>query len=175
MKNQKNKVLTATQKKNKYRALQYATFGGEFISILTPFITMGAINYQDWFMVDGGWKVGLGGALSLALLGMAIFLVGKKKEDNTITNGFITLILGWFAVAFIFLLLANIMDQIATIMMFGGIGLMGAFGLNIASQKYKAKADMYIEAKKVVELDNAKEEIKKELGGQKENGNDVKF
>ena len=137
MKKEKNKVLTATQKKNKYRALQYTTFGGEFLSILTPFIIMGIVNYEEWFTVEGGWKVGLGGALSLALLGIAVFLVGKKKEDNSITNGYIALILGWFMVAFIFVLLANIMDQIATIMFFGGIGLCGAFGLDMFSKDFK--------------------------------------
>lgn len=171
----KNKQLTATQKKNRYRALQYGTFGAEFISILTPFITLGAINYQEWFEVEGGWKVGLGGALALALLGMAVFLVGKKKENNEITHGYIALVLGWFAVAFIFLLLSNILDQMATIMFFGGIGLLGAFGLDISSQKFKQKADMYVEARKKVEIENAQEEIKNELGGKQENGNNVKF
>ena len=96
------KQLTAKQKQTKYRALQYTTFVGEFISILTPFIIMGIVNYDEWFTTEEGWKVGLGGTLALALMGIAVFLVTKKKEDEKITGGYITLIVGWFAVAFIF-------------------------------------------------------------------------
>lgn len=170
------KTLTATQKKNKYRALQYTTLGGEFLSVLTPFIIMGAINYEEWFTVEGGWKVGLGGALALALLGIAVFLVGKKKEDNSLTNGYIALILGWFMVAFIFVLLANIMDQIATIMFFGGIGLCGAFGLDMFSKNFKAKADAYKNAINKVKTEQMEDEYRTELGGKtKEDNSGVHF
>lgn len=137
------KPLTAKQKQNKYRALQYSTFVGEFISIILPFIIMGAVNYEDWFVSESGWKVGLGGTLALALLGIAVLLVTKKKEDEKITSGYIALIIGWFAVAFIFVLLASIIEQIAMIMFFGGIGIIGAFGLDMTSKNFKAKAEMY--------------------------------
>lgn len=156
------KQLTALQKKNKYRALQYTTYSSEFLSILTPFIVMGGIHYQEWFVNEDGWKVGLGGALALALLGIAVFLIGKKKEDEKITNGYISLILGWYCIAFIFVLLSNILDQMATIMLVGGLGLMGAFGLDITSKNFQKKADTYkakIEQNKEEEI---LEEIKQE-------------
>lgn len=137
------KPLTAKQKQNKYRALQYSTFVGEFVSIILPFVIMGAVNYEDWFVSESGWKVGLGGTLALALLGIAVLLVTKKKEDEKITSGYIALIIGWFAVAFIFVLLASIIEQIAMIMFFGGIGILGAFGLDMTSKNFKAKAEMY--------------------------------
>ena len=115
MKKEKKK-LTVKQTKNRYRAFQYLTFGGEFVSILTPYIALCIANFDEWFVNNPeSWKIGLGGSLALALLGMAVFLVGKNKEDKKQTSGYIALIVGWFAVAFIFLLLAIIMDQIATI------------------------------------------------------------
>ena len=125
------KQKTVVQTKNKYRAIQYSAFGGEFISILSPYIAMGIANYDTWFQTQEGWKVGLGGTLALALMGMAIYLIGKKKEDKELTGGYISLILGWFAVAFILFMLSSIIDQIATIMFFGGLGLLGAFGLDL--------------------------------------------
>lgn len=164
------KQLTAKQKQTKYRALQYTTFIGEFISILTPFIIMGAVNYDEWFTTEEGWKVGLGGTLALALMGIAVFLVTKKKEDEKITGGYITLIVGWFAVAFIFMLLASIMEQITTIMMFGGLGLLGAFGLDIASHNFKDKADLY---KKTIQA--AKENVVKQQVEDDLKGTDVRF
>lgn len=162
------KQLTVKQKQKRYRTFQYLTFGGEFLSILTPFITMGAINYEQWFTTEEGWKVGLGGALALALMGLAVFLVAKNKEDDKKTSGYITLIVGWFAVAFIFMLLASIMEQISTIMLFGGLGLLGAFGLDLSSKSFKKKADTYKEVLGEVDTDSIKEQAKKELA--KENG-----
>lgn len=157
------KPLTAKQKQNKYRALQYSTFVGEFVSIILPFVIMGAANYEDWFVSESGWKVGLGGTLALALLGIAVLLVTKKKEDTSITNGYITLIIGWFAVAFIFVLLADIIEQIAMIMFFGGIGILGAFGLDMTSKNFKAKADLYKNAIAKAKTENLEDELKQEF------------
>ena len=165
------KPLTATQKKNKYRALQYVTFGSEFLSIITPFIAMGIVNHEEWFYQEDGWKIGLGGSLALALMGIAVFLVSKKKEENNkITNGYISLIVGWFAVAFIFMLLADIMSQMSMIMLFGGIGLCGAFGLDIASKDFKAKADAYKDVIKKAKQNVIQQEVEKDLQNK-----DVKF
>ena len=162
------KKLTAKQKQTKYRTLQYTCVGGEFISALTPFIILGAVNADKWFVSSDGWKIGMGGALALALMGIAVFLVTKKKEgESKVTNGWITLIVGWFAVTFIFILLANIMDQIATIMLFGGIGLCGSFGLDMISKHFKKQADLYKEVIAEVKKDDIKEQAKEELKEQK--------
>lgn len=166
------KVLTAQQKQTRYRVLQYTTFISEFLSIFTPFIVMGCVNAQEWFYNEEGWKVGLGGTLALALMGIAVFLVTKKKEDDKITGGYITLIVGWFAVMFVFMLLADIMSQITTIMLFGGLGLLGAFGLDITSKNFKLKADAYKETIKKAKENLLKEEVESEI---KEKGSDVKF
>lgn len=164
------KQLTAKQKQTKYRVLQYTTFFSEFLAIFTPFIVMGCVNAQEWFYNEEGWKVGLGGTLALALMGIAVFLVTKKKEDDKITGGYITLIVGWFAVAFIFMLLADIMSQITTIMMFGGLGLLTAFGLDIASKDFKLKADKYKETIQKAKQEVLKEEVESEL-----KGSEIKF
>lgn len=161
------KELTTKQKQTKYRALQYSTFAGEFVSILLPFVVMGAVNAEEWFYQEEGWKVGLGGTLALALMGIAVFAITKKRENDQkegekMTYGYIALILGWFACAFIFTLLASIMEQISMIMLFGGFGLLGAFGLDITSNNFKAKADMYKNAMKKVDTELLEEEIKEE-------------
>ena len=160
--------MEAKKKQIKYRTLQYTCVGGEIISALTPFIILGAVNADKWFKSSEGWKVGLGGTLALALMGIAIFLVTQKKEkESKVTDGWITLIVGWFMVAFIFVLLANIMDQIATIMLFGGIGLCGAFGFDLTSKSFQAKADLYKETINESKKDKLKEQIKQEIEEEK--------
>lgn len=157
------KQKTVTQEKNKYRALQYTTFGSEFLSILAPYIALGIANREEWFMTQDGWRVGLGGSLALALLGIAVLLVTKKKEDEKLTGGYITLIIGWFAVTFVFFLLQNLMEQIVTIMLYGGIGLLGAFGLDLLSKNFKEKADVYKQLIGEVKKDSLKEKVQEDI------------
>lgn len=161
------KPLTATQKMHKYRAIQYVSIGGEYISVLTPYIILGAINFQDWFVSEDGWKIGLGASMALALGGIAVWLITKKKENKEITNGWITLVIAWFAVAFIFVLLQSIIDQIAVIMLYGGLGLLGALGLEIVSNKSKARADAYKVALGDIKQTSIAEEVKKEVEEEK--------
>ena len=154
------KTLTATQKRNKYKVISKASFVGEFVSVGTPYIVMGAINYDEWFTGTEGWKVGVGGAIALALMGMAIFIITKKKEDNdSKTGGYITLLLGWLATAFVFLLLANIMHDIASIMFFGAIGIAGALGLEIVHKNYEEKANLYTKALEEYKVEQVKNDV----------------
>lgn len=158
------KKLTVKQKKNRARTFQYLSFGGEFLSVLTPFITIGLINYEEWFTTEEGWKVGLGGALTLAIMGIAVWLITAKKEKKSeITNGWITFLIGWFAVAFIFILLGSIMDQIANIMLWGGFGIAGAFGLDMVSKDQKKKADAYKSALETVKTETIEEQARREI------------
>lgn len=158
------KKLTTKQKQNKYRALQYTAIAGEFASIITPFIIIGLVNFDEWFKSDGGWKIGLGAALGLAVMGIAIFLVTKKKETQSkVTDGWITLLVIWFAVAFIFKLVAEIYDAIFGIMMWTGLGLCAAFGLDMVSKEMKKKADAYKDARAKVKEETIEEQAKKEV------------
>ena len=158
------KPLTAKQEQNKYKALQYGSYGGMFLSIVTPFITMAIVNYKDWFVYsEEGWKIGLGGGLGLALMGMAVFLVTKNKEkENKTTDGFIALIVGWFAAAFIFYLLSAILNEIFIIMLFGGIGLCGAFGFNIFSKHNEKKAAEIKMAREKVKQEKIEDKVREE-------------
>ena len=164
MANKEKKSLTPYQKKRRYRAIEKSAFAGEFVSMVTPYIIMGAINFDEWFRTTDGWRVGLGGSLVIALMCICVFVITKKKEDtDSKTGGYVTLLLGWLAVAFIFLLLANIMYDIASIMFFGAIGIAGALGLDVTSKKFKVKADMYEEALKKVTNENVEDEVRKSI------------
>lgn len=164
MEKKERKPLKASQKQRRYRVGQKLAFGGEFVSITTPYIIMGAINFDEWFGTAEGWKIGVGGAIGLALMSIAVFVVTKKKEDTDAkTGGYITLLLGWLATAFVFLLLADIIHEIATIMFFGAIGIAGALGLDITSKKLGEKADMYQEALKKVKGEALEQEARREI------------
>lgn len=158
------KQLKVSQKQRRYRLGQKAAFGGEFVAMGTPYIVLGAINFDEWFRTTDGWKIGLGGSLAMALMCIAVLSITKKKEDkDSATGGYMTLMLVWLAVAFIFLLLANIMNDIATIMFFGAIGIAGAMGLDVTSKRLGERADMYQKAIKEIRGEIIKDEVAEEI------------
>ena len=161
------KELTTKQKKNRYRTWQYVSRVSEFVVIPIPYAVLAIVNRNEWFAQADGWKIGLGGTLAIALMTIATFLVTKQQEkDSKLTDGYVTLILGWIASAFIFTLLADIMNQIANIMWFGALGLLGAFGLDLTSKSLKKKADYYKarldKANESLDDESAIEEVKRE-------------
>ena len=136
------KKRTPTQLRKFYKRIQYGCFAGEFLSVFTPFAIIGIVNYQEYFIEYDGTKMSIACILAMALMGLATWLVASKK----FTNSFITLIIGWATVTFIFFMLGQIINDIAIIMLYGLIGILGAYGLDIGSQTAKKKAEKVQEA-----------------------------
>lgn len=154
-----SKNLTPTQQKKKYQKIKWACFGGEFLSIIAPFVTIGLINFNEYFIEYDGVKMSIACFLALALMGMAVWLVSKKKFSNS----FVSLIIGWATVDFIFFMLGRIINDIASIMFFGLIGLLGAYGLDIASNVADKKMKKIIEGIEEANKEITKESYKEEL------------
>lgn len=160
----KKKPLTLKQKQRRERAAQYGLFAGEFAVLPIPFAAMAIANVDEWFVSNpDGWKIGLGGGIALALMGIMTLLVSKRKENQELTGGYITLIIGWYAFAFVAMLLSQIMYEIYKIMAISGTGMLAAFGLDQGSKYFKKEADNHKlaieEAKKELDKEQAKEEM----------------
>ena len=160
------KSLTIKQKKNRERAAQYGLFAGEFVALPIPFAAMAIANHEEWFVNNpNGWQIGLGGGIAIALMAIMMLLVSAKKENKELTGGYIALIIGWYAFAFVAMLLSEIMYEIYKIMMIGGTGMLAAFGLDQGSKYFRNKADKHkeaiIEAEKELDKEEAKEEMVK--------------
>ena len=140
---EEKKELTIEQQKNKYRKAQILCNVGEYAVIPVPFAIMAAVNHAEWFPnTESAWKVGIGGTLAMLLLGFATFLVTKQQEEHSkLTDGYVSLMLGWLMGCIIFTLIADIANQIANIMWVGFSGIGAAFGLDITRNIMKKKAD----------------------------------
>lgn len=135
------KELTIKQRYKRYKAAQYGLVAGEYVSAALPYSIMAIVNREEWFVMNPEpWRVGLGGAIGLTLLALAMFLITKKKENTKLTDGMIALVIGWYAITFVFFLLAQINMEIYKIMAYGGFGLLGALGLEIGSKNFDRKA-----------------------------------
>ena len=136
------KELTIKQKIRRYRTAQYGLVGAEYVATLTPYAIMAIVNREEWFVMNPEpWKVGLGGSIGMVLLALAMFLITKKRDNEKLTNGMIALLIGWYAITFVFFLLAQINMEIYKIMAYGGFGLMAALGLDIGSKNFEKKAN----------------------------------
>lgn len=137
-----NKELTIKQRYRKYKRIQYGLTGGEYVSVIAPYGIMATVNHEEWFVLNPEpWKVGLGGAIGIVLLALALFLITKKKDNDKLTNGMVALVIGWYAITFVFFLLAHINMEIYKIMAYGGLGLCAALGLDIGSKNFEKKAN----------------------------------
>ena len=160
---------TLKSQKKKYAIIEKSCFFGEFIAFATPFIAIGIANYDKYFIQYDGVKMSIAAAMAFAVMGVAIFLISKKKLENS----FITLLIGWGIVAFIFQMLGQIILDLATIMWFGLIGLVGAYGLEIGSKQAKKKKESIDEAMKQADKEDMVEQYKAEK--KEKTNNKVRF
>lgn len=164
MKKREKKKLTTKQEQTKYRSLQYAAIGGAFASILAPFVILGGINFQDWFMSEGGYKVGIGATLGLAVAGVALFFITQKKEKELkVTDGWITFMVCFLALTVAVKLIANIYDELFGIMIWTFVGIAHAFGFDMLSKAAKRRADAYKNARAKVQEETIEERAKREV------------
>lgn len=168
------KELTAAQKQRRYRLAEKLTEYSEYPVVALPYLIMGAVNFDKWFKTTEGWKVGLGGALAIALMCFAWYSIIKKKDTETSkTGGMVKLLIGFLAIAFIFILLANIMDQIGQIMLFGALGIAGALGLEISSNHFEQLADEFKEELKQQRKEQIRKEVQKDAETNREDQVDL--
>lgn len=146
------------KQKTKYAAIEWSCFVGEFIAIATPFIAIGIANYDKYFVQYDGVRMSIAFIMAMAVMGIAIFLISKKKLENS----YITLLIGWAVMAFIFQMLGQMILDLATIMWFGLIGLGGAFGLEIASKQAKKKKESIKDAMAQANKEEMVEQYKEE-------------
>ena len=166
------KQLTISQKKKKYRTLQYITLGSEYVAIATPFAIMSIVNREDWFPEETGWRTGFGFTLACLLLSLIVASITFDSEKlNNRKGKYIKLLIGCLISSFIFFLLRDIMNEIGNILLFASMGIAFALGLDISSADFKAKADTYGE----IIRDGKKEVLKKEYEKEIKDLKDIKF
>lgn len=158
------KQLTMNQKKKRCRTLQYLTLGGEYVSIATPFAIMSVVNREEWFHYENGWKTGIGFTLAVILLSIIVASITFDSEKlNNRKGKYIKLLIGCLISSFVFVLLADIMTEIHKILLFASMGIAFALGLDISSESYKAKAELYDNVIRKANEKVAQDQVEKEI------------
>lgn len=158
------KQLTVNQKKNRCRLFQRLTYGGEYVSVATPFVAMGVVNREQWFHYETGWKTAIGFTLAAIVFGAIILSITFESEKlNNRKGKYIKTLIGCLLAALIFVLLADIMSEIANILFAASGGVAVALGLDIKSADFKTKADTYGDIIRKAKEKVAQEQVEKEI------------
>lgn len=131
------KQLTPTQQKKKYKAISLTCKFGQWGCLIAPFVTIGLINFNDYFVEYDGWKVSIAGILAAFVMGVVVFTVVNQK----IKNSYGVLIIKVAIITAILFLLERLVYDLKYIMAFTLIGLFGALALEKTSEKLDDKAD----------------------------------
>lgn len=131
------KPLTPTQEKKKLKAISFACKFGQWGSLIAPFVTIGIVNFNDYFVEYDGWKVSIAGILAAFVMGVVVFTIVNQK----IKNSYGVLIIKVAIITAILFLIERLVYDLKYIMLFTLLGIFGALALEKTSEKLDKKAD----------------------------------
>lgn len=157
------KQLTTVQKYVKARNLKYTFLGAKWMSIITPYIVIGAVNFEEYFTEVNGLKMSFGCMLACLVAGIAIFNETKKQENKQI-NG----IMGWAIALALAWLFSSILNDLVMILAWGLVGQIIGAGWQLAADNEKLKATNLKQLAYEVDSEREKARIRKEVYGESE-------
>lgn len=126
---------------------------GQWVSLIAPFITIGLVNFDDYFIQYDGWKVSIAGIMAAFVMGITVFTIVNKK----IQNSYGPLIIKVAIFTACLFLIDKIVYDLKYIMLFTLAGLFGALALEKTSEHLDKKANEIQKG-----IDSAEEEMIKE-------------
>ena len=139
MKRKKFNELSVDGKYKRLRNRAYTFKALKWISILSPYFIIGAVNFEDYFTEYNGVKMSIGCVLALVVAGIAIM---NETKENKKVNGLVV----WGVVFALVLLMQSILNDLLLIVGFGLLGQLVGAGFEIGTEKEMMKAKVYQEA-----------------------------
>lgn len=138
-KRKKFNELTSVEKYKRLRTQGYSLKGAKWLSILTPYIVIGIVNFDEYFTEVNGVKMSIGCTLAMVVAGITIF--NESKENKKISG-----LVGW-AVAFaLCYLMQSILQDLVLIIGCGFVGQLIGAGFEVGSETQLNKAKLYRDA-----------------------------
>lgn len=142
-----------------YRNGYYACVGGQYASIIAPFVAIGIVNFDKYFTVSTGQtvKMSLGCTLAIMVLGIALWQKTKQNKQE------INHVVGWgvaFALCYLF---QSIIQDLTLIIGCAFAGQCVAYGFELGADNRESYMSIYKEADiKANAFERAKAKKKKE-------------
>ena len=135
----KYKELSSAEKYKRLRNSGFTLKGAKWLSILSPYIIIGSVNFDEYFTEYNGVKMSLGCVLAIIVMGIAI---ANETKENKKINGLV----GW-AIAFALIyLMQSILNDLLLIVGCGLLGQLIGAGFDIGAKNQLEKAGLYKES-----------------------------
>lgn len=138
-KRKKFNELTSVEKYIRLRNQGYTCKAMKWISILSPYLIIGIVNFEDYFVEADGIKMSLGCVLAAIVAGISI---ANETKENKKING---IVLWAIAFALIFFFQA-ILQDLLLIVGCGFVGQLVGAGFKLGSETQLEKAKLYRKA-----------------------------
>lgn len=131
--------LTSVEKYKRLRNTGYGLKVAKWVSILSPYLVIGIVNFEEYFTEYNGIKMSLGCILAMIVAGIAI---ANETKENKKINGLV----GW-AIAFALVyLMQSILNDLLLIVGCGLLGQLVGAGFDLGANTELEKATLYKEA-----------------------------
>ena len=135
----KKKEFISAEKYIKFRNIGYTCLAMKWVSILSPYLIIGIVNFEDYFQEASGVKMSLGCVLALIVAGISV--ANETKENKKISG-----LVGWaiaFALVYFF---QSILQDLLLIIGCGLIGQLVGAGFELGAETNLEKAALYRKA-----------------------------
>ena len=139
MKRKKFDELSTAEKYKRLRNTGNGLKVGKWLSILSPYIVIGAVNFNEYFTEYNGVKMSIGCILAITVMGIAI---ANETKENKKVNGLVV----WAVAVALCYLMQSILNDLLLILFCGFVGQLIGAGFDIGAKKEYEKASIYREA-----------------------------
>lgn len=158
------KKKTPTQKRREYKLLSKTCFAGQFLAVAAPYIVVGGIKFDDYFIEYNGTKMSIACIIAFIVMGVVIWAVAKKKFKAT----YVSIILGMSIFIGLLFLIDEIVYDLKYICTAGLAGLVIAAGLEKGSEKLDNKAEQITQGINLAQQEATKEAYQEEVAAKQE-------
>ena len=136
MAKKKNKALSPAETYNKLRKAGYTCLTMKWVSILSPYLIIGIVNFDEYFQEANGIKMSLGCILALIVAGIS---VANETKENKKINGLV----GWAIAWALAILFQSLLNDLVLILGFGLLGQLVGAGFELGANANLEKAALY--------------------------------
>jgi len=158
------KQKTPSQLKRQYNVLSKTCFYSQFFAVAAPYLVIGGIKFNDYFIEYSGWKMSLASVIAFVVMGGAIVAVSTKK----IKSSYGTLLITWLAFIGFLFLIDKVVEDLKFIMSAGVAGLLVAWELDAQSNRLKKKVIKIDEGIALAEKESIRDAYQEEVANKQE-------
>lgn len=135
-----NEEKTTLELYKSFKTRKFTCLIGKWLSIISPFVVIGIVNFNEYFVEYNGTRMSIGCILAALVAGVAIY--NEAKENNKKTANVVKWAIAFGLVYFF----SAILQDLVLIVGCGFAGQVVGTGFELGYENYKDKLDLVYKA-----------------------------